>query len=410
MSKPSFSAFFRGELKLQLRGERVGICLAQFQQNGILLQSVRVRATTAECVVLLSDFNYVYRICRQQGVKFRVSERHGLPFLGRKLLRRKTFVAGAALFVCMLYVLSSTIWRIDIVGPTDNEGQMEIRSAAKSAGLFVGQRTSKLSDLPTIQRDMLTKAPDFVWIGVRRQGSVARIQAIPRVEDVKEKVETPQNIVADRPGVVQTVTASRGRSVVKPNTYVKPGQVLISGTLSEGEANVPAEGQVMAEVWYKSQVSVPLRISHRGLTGESVRRDYLRIGRTRIRIWGFNEPHFADVYEQTSVTDWHIGRYPMPIQLSRVRIYQVTATAQLQSMQLAEKSALHLAASDVSGEVGTNGKVLGQSVLHHRVARGTLYETILTRVLQNVGVPVAIPAKMESKSSPIEANRSDGSN
>lgn len=398
MSFPPFSAFFRGELVLHLRGERVGTCIAEFQQNGMFLRSVRVRQTTAKCVVLLTDFQEAYRICRHHHVKFRIVERRGLPFLGQRLLHRKAFLLGSVLFVCIIYGLSATVWRIDIVGVTDHESQMEIRNAARSVGLFVGQRTSKLTDLATMQRAILAKTPNFVWIGLHQQGSVSQIQAIPKVEGVKKIPEVPQNIVADRPGVVQTVTVTRGRAVIKAPTYVKPGQVLISGILSEGEPNVPAAGRVMAEVWYQSQVNVPLHVSHSGLTGKFITRTYIQMAGARFRIWGFQEPHFSDVYQRESVTHWQFGHIPLPIQLSRIRIYQVTHTAQNSSMQAAQKSALTLAASDVNKEVGMDGQMLGQSVLHHRVDHGTLYETILTRVLQNVGVPVTISAKAEPES------------
>lgn len=407
MSRTLVTSFINGELLLHLRGANVSECLSALQQKGLLLQSIRVRQNTARFVILFSDFDAVYRTCRQYHVKFRIGERRGLPFLRKRLMRRKAFLTGAILFVTLIYALSSTVWRIDITGPKDEEGTAQIREAAKLTGLYVGQRTAQLSDLTVLQRGILAKSPDFVWVGVRRKGSVAQIQAIPKIEGVQKGNEEPQNIVADRPAVVRKLVATRGRVVVKPNTYVLPGQVLISGNLAEGEKNVPADGSVMAEVWYTSKVTVPLQVSNSGLTGESVKRDYVQFGGWSLRVWGFQEPHYAASYERSDETNWHLGTYRLPVQMKHVEQYEATTTAEKKSVSTARQSALQLARGDVSGQVGTDGRVLGQSVLHQQVTRGTLYETILTRVLQNIGVPAAIPVQDETKN---QGSESDNAN
>lgn len=382
---------FHGELVLHLRGHDVGNCLTRMHEAGIPLRSVKVRESSGQCAVCLRDFDSVYRICRTSKVRFRIVHRRGLPFWRKRLWRRKMFAVGALFFVCVIYTMSSMIWRVDVTGPKDEDGMGEIRDAARATGIFVGQRKTEMADPVTLQQNLLSHAPNFVWVGVRTVGSVTTIQAIPKVKDIPSTVSVPQNIIASRPAVIQSVAATRGRVVVKKNQYVRPGDVLISGNLTEGRPSVPASGQVMGEVWYTTKVSVPLQVVQGELTGQKVTRDYLYIGPLKIRVWGFEEPHFSASYERDKGTDWAIGKFILPVQWQKVQLYEATQSTEIRSVTQAKTAALTLAERDVLTQMRTDGRILGQSVLHEQLQHGTLYETVLTRVSQNIGVPSVIP-------------------
>lgn len=393
MKYSSFEYALYGELTLMLRGADVGVCLAHLQQQGVPLRFVRVRGAVGYCNISLRDFDVVYRTCRSRRVRFRIVARHGLPFWRKRLWRRKSFAFGAVLFICIIYAMSSMVWQINITGPKDEDGVAEIQDAAKAVGLYVGQAKSRLPDPATLQQQILSHAPDFVWVGVQTTGSVTQIQALPKVEGIKKENLKPHDIVASIPAVIRQISASRGRVVVKENQYVHPGQVLISGNLSGGAKNVPAAGQVLAEVWYTSKVTVPLKVKQEGLTGVSVKRDYLCVGPFKLRVWGFAEPHFTATYERDERTEWKIGAFVLPVQWQNTRMYEVTQATENKSVQVAKQTALRLAKEDVETKTGGESRILGQSVLHPQVAHGTLYETVLTRVEQDIGVaaPTSAP-------------------
>ncbi|GLG00302.1 sporulation protein YqfD [Alicyclobacillus hesperidum subsp. aegles] len=392
MSETPIQLVWYGSLTLALRGRDLSACIAALQRRGITLRNVRVRRDYAVVTVSLRAFPMVYQVCRQHRVKFRIEARHGAPFWRRRLWRRKAFAIGAVAFVCAMYAMSSVIWRIDIQGATDEDGVAELRAAAHDAGLYVGQWRSRLADPAVLAEEMLKHANNFVWIGVQTTGSVTTIRAIPKIEGARAAAEQPHNIVAARPAVILNVQATRGRPMVKPNQFVRPGQVLISGVLAEGEPNVPASGKVLGEVWYTSNVTIPLTMIQQGLTGETATRDYLYLGSWRLRVWGFKEPQFAAVYERDEGTDWHIGQFVLPVQWQRATLYEASPSAIIQSVAAAKETALVAAQRDVATQAGGDSRVLGQSVLHERVERGTLYETILTRVEQDIGAPAPIPA------------------
>ncbi|WP_206830897.1 sporulation protein YqfD [Alicyclobacillus fructus] len=390
MSDSRFEWFWRGSATLVVSGPGARQCVARLQRQGIVVRDVRFVADGVMLRVSVAGLRSLISSRRALNVKFRIVERHGAPFLGRRLWRRKAFAVGAFAFVAILYALSSIVWRIDIQGAEGEDQEAELRQAAVEAGLEVGQWKSRLAPPAELAERIVARAQNYVWVGVELKGSVAVVRGIPKIPGVPEANRQPCNIVATRPGVILDVQASRGRVLVKPNQLVQPGQVLISGRLTDGGPNVPASGHVYAEVWYTSDVSIPLRISQQGLTGAFVSRDYLQIGTARLRVWGFQEAPPA-TYERDRDTDWRVGSWRLPVQWVHATLYEVKPAVLQVDAAAARAEALVMAASDVRSLAGGDMVILGQSVLQERLERGTLYATILTRVQQDIGAPAPIP-------------------
>ncbi|MDP9727380.1 sporulation protein YqfD [Alicyclobacillus tolerans] len=390
MKKPWLKWFPAGSVILELRGERRQEVLTLLHRAGVKVRSIQFSTHTLRLHLDVREIGLLYTFCRRTQVKFRVLERRGGIFILRRLWQRRVFAGGAILFVCLLYGLSQMVWRVDIQAP--NEAIYEsVQEAAQDSGLYVGAFQHHLPPLLQLQEEIRQQSKDVVWVGVRMEGSVAKIQVIPKIEAPKALNQTPVNIVISKPAVILHVYATRGLTMVRDGQTVMPGQVAISGTLADGAAQVSASGDVLGEVWYTSIVQVPLKVSQGRLTGEYVTRYYLRSGQFLLRVWGFREPDYHHVLDVPSQTDWRLGQYVLPIQWETVRRYEVSPSLLLKSQQKAEAEALQLARSDVATQIGEEGHILGQTVLHRRVERGTLYETILTRTEENVGVPAPIP-------------------
>ena len=390
MSDSRLEWFWRGSVTLIVFGPGARQLVARLQRQGVVVRDVRFTADGVMLRVSVAALRHLMESRRAYGVRFRVVERHGAPFLGRRLWRRKAFAVGAVAFVAILYALSSIVWRVEIVGAEGEDQEAELRQAAAEAGLQIGQWKSRLAPPAELAERMVARAPNYVWVGVEIKGSVAVVRGIPKIPGVPQSSQQPCNIVATRPGVILDVQASRGRVMVKPNQLVQPGQVLISGLLTDRGPSVPASGHVFAEVWYTSDVSIPLRVSNQGLTGASVSRDYLAVGGARLRVWGFQEAPPV-VYERDRETDWRVGTWRLPVQWVHARLYEVKPAVWQVDVATARNEALVMAASDVRSLAGGDMVILGQSVLQERLERGTLYATILTRVQQDIGAPAPIP-------------------
>jgi similar to stage IV sporulation protein len=392
MNSNRFNLFFAGSLTIELRGKQLDTCLSEFHRSSIRLNGVKVRDGKCICTICVQDFRSVYRICRKYGVKMRFLSRDGFPFLLRNSGKRKSLVIGMFLFVGLLLFFSSMVWRVEITGG-DEDTTAAIRQAARTSGLYMGAFKWRFPSVDQLSKNILSQTPNLIWVGVHLDGSTVSIQAIEKIEGVKENTSTPQNVVAAKPAVIVKMFATRGKVEVKSGQFVQPGQVLISGSLAEGQTLVPAEGQSIGEVWYVSKVQVPFRVNTDGLTGEYVKREYLDLGGAMVRIWGWKEPDFGLSVERESSTHWHLSGFTLPLQLKTVTEYQVQKSIGTRTLRAVEAEAQKLASQDVQGQMGKDGKVVGQTVLHQEVSHGTLYETVLTKTNEDIGVASPIETK-----------------
>lgn len=384
------SLWLQGALHVQLRGDEAAQIVTMLQRRGHTLRRVRVYRKTATLIIPLSDFSDLYILCRRHHVKMRFIERIGLVFWLKKVRRRKSMVLGPLLFVAILYIASSLIWQVSVTGVSEDTAAA-IRDAAADAGISVGAWRWSVGDLTAVQDRVLAKVPSLIWVGATMNGSTAKLEAIEKVPGTDEKPLKPQDIVAKQPGVIEYVYATRGKVVVKSGQVVRPGDVLITGNLSEDGTQVPAQGKVMAEVWYTSRIILPLKVPQSGLTGESVGKDYLVFGNLPVRIWGWKATSYQDAVEQTVQSEWRVGDVQLPIQYRHVEMEETTKSAYTLSRRQAASKAQALALQDVQGRIGSEGTLLEQRILHQKVSHGKLYETVLTKVEQDIGAARAIP-------------------
>lgn len=396
--KGELSLWLAGSLRVLLIGEACASVVRALHKSSIPLYDVQVAGARCSLRIALPHFSQLYRECRRHRVKIRFLERWGLPFLARSLRRRKFFVAGAGIFVLLLIASTSMVWQVNVTGTNPDQTQVVI-AAARESGLYRGAWKRSLADVNQIQRELLAKLPNAIWVGVRVAGVKAQIEVVEKIPGVTKQGEQPHNIVVTKPGVIRQVIAERGTALVRPGQTVGRGQIAISGSLGDGSKLVAAQGQVLAEVWYKSTIEVPLTVQPVGLTGASVTREYLAAGNLHLRVWGWSEPKYVDVVARESETDWHIGRWRLPIQWQQVTLEQAVPKVWKRSEAQAEQVALEMARVDVGRKAGKSGVVLGQTVLHRQVSRGNLYETVMTRTEEDIGAPAPItPPQPNSKS------------
>ncbi|RIV25869.1 sporulation protein [Alicyclobacillaceae bacterium I2511] len=402
MRPPHWAIRWVGSLRMDWhRGDIEGV-LQDCYRHGISLYRLQVRGSHCQVETLLTDFPKVYSLCRVHGVKIHFIEKYGFPFWLRWLRKRPSFLLGFGMFALLLLVLQSMIWQVSVSGVQNEDLKLAIVQAAQETGLYPGAPRSRFANVDWLQTALLKKMPRLLWVGITVDGSTANVEAIEKIPPSLSVQTTPRDIVAAKPAVVAKVFAIRGTAKVFPGQIVHPGQVLISGALANGDQQVPATGKVLAEVWYTSRVEVPLHVPLTGLTGQSVVRDYLKVGNWRVRLWGFAQPRYAGELTREQQSSWQIGHWQLPLQWEQVRVYEVQSSTFARSEQIARVMALQLVTQDVLSQPGGEKEILGQSVLQPTIAHGKLYVTVLTRTEENIGAyaPIHLPQGKNSDNGP----------
>ncbi len=284
----------RVELRCKYSERAVNICARNHVDFRDL---VRGEDGAAEMTVGLSGYVTLRRVAKETGAfTVRLIGRRGAPFFLWRIRKRYVLLTGMAVCLMLIGLSSVYVWQIDVTGnvtvPTS-----EILAALRSEGVDIG---TCVLDIPArkVENDMLLKVPKLSFITLNNHGS--RLEVIVREEREKPELydpDVPTALRAAKGGIITSVTANEGWTLVKPGDTVAAGDELISAYVPLGTGRiVHAAGSVKARTWYELTASMPLKAVKKEYTGEKTTRRAIILGGKRINLYisGGNPYGFCD--------------------------------------------------------------------------------------------------------------------
>jgi similar to stage IV sporulation protein len=144
-------------------------------------------------------------------------------------------------------------------------------------------------DLRDVERFVLKKMDGISIINISFVGTKARVEVVERaMPPYLIPLDKPTNVVASKDGILLKMFSYKGQPLVQVGDYIKKGQILITGIITDS-ANVPtkivhAMGLVMAKTWYESIQEVNLDYKYETRTGRLKKKVYYNIMGKRICI------------------------------------------------------------------------------------------------------------------------------
>lgn len=183
----------------------------------------------------------------------------GLPIKIKKSRHRLGFLIGAALFLIMLILLSSFVWKIEITGYEDYSQLIKTEEVLKKSGLTVGSLRS-FQDYQALRRNLMQSLDFISGATVNIRGSIAEIELETAKMPPPEENMNPSNIIANEDAQIIRIFNRSGVPVVKENDIVQKGQLLVSGVYDSNRIGfrlVHARALIEARVTRKLSVFVP---------------------------------------------------------------------------------------------------------------------------------------------------------
>ncbi len=226
------------------------------------------------------DYKKLRPYARKTGMRLRVREKHGLPFLLRRYRVHSGIVVGAAAACALLLFLSGRMWVVSISGVSEEKAPA-VAQALEPLGVYVGAPTKGINQLD-IQFEALQQLPDITWLAVNMEGCIAHVEAVERLvgEPPKENI-TASNLVAARDGRIVDIIVVSGQKVAQVGDGVAEGTLLASGVVDTtvGPLLRRSMGIVLAETTHTIRAEVPLEETLLLPTGEElVQSDLLFFG------------------------------------------------------------------------------------------------------------------------------------
>lgn len=391
-----------GYVVLQMWGKYVERFINLAIKSGLEVWDIkRLENDKFQIKLKVKDFFRLKPILRETGTRMSILRKIGLPFLVYKINRRKGIAIGFFLFILLLYMLSSMIWRIDVIG-TEKIPKSEVLNAAEQVGIKIGAFKWRLDQLEDLQYELQKSVDDASWIGIKFDGVVVKITVVEKVRSEQPKTEYPRHLVAKKKAVIQKYTAEKGQPKIAVHQLVNKGDILISGIIGpEGEPNkqklVSAQGKVWGEVWYDSTISIPLRQEVSKLTGKSKTSHYILLGKYAIKIWGFGKKDEIKNYKTEENQEYlTIRNHQWPIGWKRKDTLEVEKEYYQLTEEEAVKTALEIGRKDLINKVGGESKIKGEKVLQQWVEHGKVYLKVHYTVIEEISMEAPL-AGQESR-------------
>lgn len=272
---------------MELASAQISKTLADCAAMGITLMQVQwISELVIRFSVSQKDYPKLERYCKKYGNTLKICGKSGISHNIAGLLRHPVLMFGLLFLIVLTYFLPTRILFIQVDGNQRTSTHI-ILSAAEQHGIRFGASRKKIAS-EAIKNEILSEIPSLSWLGINTTGCVATICV--REKPVSEAL--PENgpicsIVAERDGIIQSVTALQGKALCVPGQAVRQGEVLISGYTDCGQflRAEKAVGEVYALTQRDYHGITPLLFQKVLSSGNTRRCVSLILGKKRINLW-----------------------------------------------------------------------------------------------------------------------------
>jgi similar to stage IV sporulation protein len=383
--KPQMS-YWQGYVKLRLTGKKIEAFINSAADHKLQLWDIRfITQDAVEFKIILQHFFKLRPHLRKTSCKIRVLERYGAPFFWDRLGSRKFLIVGMLLFAIILFLMSSVIWQVKVVG-NEKITTIHILEAAKQIGIHPLQWKFKLKNPESLSKELQRQLPSASWIGVQFHGTQLTIEIVEAAKPEEKPLLSTRHLVASTNAMITQIKAEKGMPMVKINSFVRKGDVLISGLIGSvpNQQVVVAKGTVMGEVWYTSKIAVPLVLKQNSYTGDTAKKLYIVIGNRALQISGYRLKKF-DLFMQESTrksVQWH--KWTLPIGWIHESLQETQILEQKRNQEEAVAIGIQQAQASILQGMDSEAHITAQKILHERVENGTVYMEVHFEVEQSI--------------------------
>lgn len=244
---------------------------------------------------------------KNKGIKFKISyddymahidlideimkpvSKKGFMLKLNKIKFRKGFSIGLLILIISLYLLTSMVWEVEIVG-TNQTNTNKIVELLQENQINIPVFMSQI-DTKKIETLIYNKFENYKFVEVIIEGSKLIIFVKEREpEPAKIKSNEPSSIISTKNAIINKVIAKSGQPVVKEGVVVYEGQTLIMGIVKNKNSDefvmVPSEGIVYGKTYYNFEMKEEKIRSINVSTNKSKTVYHLKINGNSIKIIG----------------------------------------------------------------------------------------------------------------------------
>ncbi len=269
--KNSFIDSFKSKIILRISGRNTERFIRKVAGKNIELLNIKYpKRNIVEITIYKEDYEKVLNL--KSIYEIDIVDASGLIKIKNVFKINKILILFLLVGISLLLLLTNTIFKVEVVH-TSSDIRTLLTNELKSYGMDVYTLKKSFKEIEQIKKQILDKYPDKIeWLEIETVGVKYVVRVELREIVNREENTTTRNVVAKKDALIKKVTAESGMILKNINSYVKKGDVIISGNITLNEENkgvVDARGKVYGEVWYTTTVEYPFNYYEERLTGNS---------------------------------------------------------------------------------------------------------------------------------------------
>lgn len=281
--------------------------------------SFKIHSFSSDKLLELADIKQSFR-----EMEITVGPTNGLIDDCLKYKLRSGFYVGFVFFSIMLVVMTSFIWKIEILGLTTLSEDVLLQSL-ENKGIHIGAMTSG-HDFQQIKYSIIQEFDSIAYITINIQGCKAVVEVDESVIPPSITEKAPCNIYAKTDGQILLIEAYKGAPQVENYSAVRKGQLLVSGIYDSkviGYRMVHSDAKVLARTRRTYTDFCPYEVTELVETGNKDVFYTLNIFGLSINLSFFNKINY-DFYESVSEeTELCLGKdIVLPISIVKTVLYE----------------------------------------------------------------------------------------
>lgn len=371
---------FNSVYEVKIEGKDLKRFIKTLRKKGIELlnisygeNSIFVRVDKANYNKLL-DIKTIYEVT--------LTNLYGLAKYKYLLKTYSLFIFFVVLGFSFLFFLSNVIFDVEVVHRKPEIRNL-INKELKRYKIEKYNFVKTFDEQEEIVRMILENNKDKLeWLEIQRIGVKYVVRVEERIiNDVKDEVE-PRHLVAEKDGIIMNISASHGEVVKKIGDFVKKGDIIVSGYINKNDEVkniIAAEGEVYAEVWYETTVSMPLVYKEEYKTGKNKKSLVLTLLNKEYSLFDFF-PYKDKEKKETIIIKNNI----LPIKLSFNKEYELKVIDEVYTFDEAISKAVSLAREKLSCKLVGNEEILYEKKLKTDQNNSTIMVRVFFKVYENI--------------------------
>ena len=216
----------------------------------------------------------------------------GMVKVKNDILNNKYMIILILISLIIMYTLTNMIFSITIM-TNDSKMAKTLLNDLKEFGIDKYKFKKNYKKIEQIKKQILTMHKDSLeWIEIESSGTKYIIRYEPRIINDTDENKEFRHIIASKDAIIKNFDVSKGQIVKEINSYVKKGDIIVSGYIYLNENikdTVSSTGKVYGETWYNVKITYPYKYHEEYTTSKTKRVLVIKFLNKKIELFNFNK-------------------------------------------------------------------------------------------------------------------------